>query len=46
MFAYWANHNRHYHDEHTIDLVVMIVFGILSIYQFFLLSQSLRKEVK
>jgi len=24
----------------------MIVFGILSIYQFFLLSQSLRKEVK
>jgi len=44
MFAYWAKYNWHYHNEHNIDLLVMIAFGVLSLHQLFLLSMSYMKK--
>ena len=46
LMAYWAKYNWHYHNEHNIDLLVMIAFGVLSLHQLFLLSMSYIKKDK
>jgi hypothetical protein len=44
LLACWAKYNWHYYNEHNIDLLVMIAFGVLSLHQFFLLSMGLMKK--
>jgi len=44
--AYWAKYNWHYHNEHNIDLLVMIAFGVLSLHQLFIFSMSYMKKDK